>query len=55
PELNDQLIERMVSGTAEQAEGQSIDELEKLRDDCLIDIMAALAKFEVGAGKLVGR
>lgn len=54
PELNDQLIERMVSGTAEQAEGQSIDELEKLRDDCLIDIMAALAKFEVGAGKLAG-
>lgn len=52
PELNDQLIERMVSGTAEQAEGQSIDELEKLRDDCLIEIMGALAKFEVGAGKL---
>ena len=55
PELNDQLIERMVSGTAEQAEGQSIDQLEKLRDDCLIEIMAALAKFEVGAGKLVDR
>lgn len=52
PELNDQLIDRMVSGTAEQAEGQSIESLETLRDNCLIEIMTALSKFEVGAGKL---
>ena len=52
PELNDQLIDRMVNGTAEQADGQSIETLETLRDNCLIEIMNALSKFEVGAGKL---
>jgi len=30
----------------------SIDELEKLRDNCLHEIMLALKKFEVGAGSI---
>ena len=53
PELTDELIEKMVQGTQEQAQGQSIQALEQLRDDCLIDVMRALNKFKVGAGKLV--
>ncbi|UHQ55436.1 hypothetical protein [Microbulbifer sp. YPW16] len=46
PELNDILIDRMVEGT--QACEQSIRELEALRDNCLVRIMEALSKFEMG-------
>ncbi|WP_237067467.1 L-carnitine dehydrogenase [Microbulbifer guangxiensis] len=53
PELNDQLIDRMVEGTQEQAGDQSIRELETLRDNCLVRIMEALSEFEVGAGKVL--
>jgi carnitine 3-dehydrogenase len=52
PELTDSLIDKMVTGTAEQAGDASIDELEKLRDNCLLEIMGALEKFQVGAGAL---
>ena len=55
PELNEQLIEAMVAGTAKQADGRSIAALESLRDDCLIEIMRALKKYEVGAGQLLKR
>jgi len=50
PELTDALIDRMVEGTAAQAEGRTVKELERLRDDCLIDIMRALEKYRIGAG-----
>ncbi|GAA5525689.1 L-carnitine dehydrogenase [Microbulbifer aestuariivivens] len=53
PELNDQLIDRMVEGTQEQAGDHSIRELESLRDNCLVRIMEALSEFEVGAGKVL--
>ncbi|KUJ81576.1 3-hydroxybutyryl-CoA dehydrogenase [Microbulbifer flavimaris] len=53
PELNDQLIDRMVEGTQEQAGDQSIRELESLRDQCLVRIMEALSEYEVGAGKVL--
>ncbi len=52
PELTDELIDRMVEGTEEQAEGKSVKELEQLRDNCLIAIMQALRSFDVGAGKV---
>ena len=50
PELTPQLIDRMVDGTQAQAAGRSIQELERLRDQCLIDMMRALQKHDVGAG-----
>jgi len=50
PPLTQTLIDRMVDGTQGQAAGRSIRELERLRDDCLIGIMRALEKYEVGAG-----
>lgn len=53
PELTDDLIDRMVDGTTEQLGGASIREMERLRDDCLIEIMRALAKYREGAGRLL--
>lgn len=43
PELTRELRERMVEGTAVQADGRSIKELERWRDDCLIRLIEALA------------
>jgi carnitine 3-dehydrogenase len=53
PELTEKLIEHMVEGTQSQAEGKTVKELEQLRDNCLIDIMRALQKYETGAGKVL--
>ena len=43
PELTDELIDRMVEGTLQQAAGRSISDLERYRDDALISVMEALA------------
>lgn len=53
PELTEQLIDRVVAGTAEQAAGQSVKELEQLRDDCLIGIMQTLRQYNYASGKLI--
>jgi carnitine 3-dehydrogenase len=50
PELTEQLIDRMVEGTSEQAAGRSIRELERLRDDYLVAIQQVLKQFNLGAG-----
>jgi carnitine 3-dehydrogenase len=50
PELTEQLIDRMVEGTKEQAAGRSIRELERLRDDYLVAIQQVLREFDLGAG-----
>ena len=50
PELTDQLIDRMVEGTQEQAAGRSIRNLERLRDDSLVAIQQVLRQYNVGAG-----
>ena len=52
PELTDELIDRMVTGTKEQAIGYSIPELEQLRDNCLIEIMQVLNKYNYAAGQI---
>lgn len=51
PDLTEQLIDGMVSGTQAQASGRSVKDLERLRDDCLIAIMQALAQFDYAAGR----
>ena len=51
PELTDALIGKLADGTRRQAAGRSVKELERLRDECLIAIMQALRRFEIGAGK----
>ena len=53
PELTQELIDRIVAGTERQAEGRTVKELERLRDDCLIDIMRALQRYRVGAGAVL--
>ncbi len=50
PELTEELIDRMVTGTQEQAAGRSIRELERLRDDYLVAIQQVLRQFDIGAG-----
>ena len=50
PELTEQLIDRMVEGTQEQAAGRSIRELEHLRDDYLVAVQQVLRQFDIGAG-----
>jgi carnitine 3-dehydrogenase len=50
PELTEELVDRMVEGTAEQAAGRSIRELEKLRDGYLVAIQQVLKQFDIGAG-----
>jgi carnitine 3-dehydrogenase len=53
PELTDELIEKFVSQTGEQAGEESFRELEALRDNCLISIMEALSEYEYAAGKVL--
>lgn len=50
PELTEELIDRMVEGTQAQAADRSIRELERLRDDYLVDIQQVLRKYNIGAG-----
>src|SRR5579863_4229958 len=50
PELSEQLIDRMVEGTQAQADGRSIRELERLRDEYLLAIQQVLKQFDLGAG-----
>lgn len=53
PELTEELIEKMVEGTNEQAQGLELRELERLRDNCLVSIMEALAQYDYAAGKIL--
>ena len=55
PELTDQLIDRMVEGTQDQAAGRSIRELERLRDNYLVAIQQVLRQFDIGAGSTLRR
>jgi carnitine 3-dehydrogenase len=55
PELTDRLIERMVTGTQQQAAGKSVTELEQLRDDCLIGIMQTLRQHNYASGQIIAR
>jgi carnitine 3-dehydrogenase len=55
PELTDELIERIVAQSDEQADGMSARQLERLRDDCLVAVMQALRTQGVGAGAVLAR
>ncbi len=50
PPLTDAIVDRFVEGTAEQAEGRTVRELEAIRDDCLVAIQRVLRDHGVGAG-----
>ncbi|WP_419740722.1 3-hydroxyacyl-CoA dehydrogenase NAD-binding domain-containing protein [Ruegeria sp.] len=50
PELSDEIIDRYVDGTTEQAEGQSIRDMERIRDECLVAIQKVLRKHDMASG-----
>lgn len=50
PQLTDTIIDRFVDGTAEQAEGRSIREMEAIRDECMVAVQRVLAKHNMGSG-----
>jgi carnitine 3-dehydrogenase len=50
PTLTHELIDRMVEGTAAQAQGWTIKELERFRDDCIIRVMQAVEEARKAAG-----
>jgi carnitine 3-dehydrogenase len=50
PPLTDSIIDKIVDGTEKQAGSHSIKELERLRDDCIIDVIAAITKAKAKHG-----
>ena len=53
PEWTDELVGRIAKQSDEQAGGRSIGELERIRDDNLVDILKALHRNGWGAGALL--
>jgi gamma-butyrobetaine hydroxylase len=53
PDLTEELLDRLVAQSDEQAAGRSIRELEALRDDCLVAVMRGLREVGFGAGEVV--
>ena len=53
PELDDELIDRIVEQSDEQAAGRSVEELAARRDDCLVAVLQALRSVGWGAGQLL--
>lgn len=51
PELTDELLDRIVAQSDEQAGTASIRELERLRDDCLVSVIQALRTQDYAAGR----
>jgi carnitine 3-dehydrogenase len=51
PELDDELIDKIASQSDAQAGGQSVRELERLRDDNLVALLQALRVRRFGAGE----
>jgi len=50
PELTDELVERIAAQSDEQADGASVRELERRRDDVLVALLQALRAEGAGAG-----
>ncbi len=50
PELTPHLLEKIVAQSDAQAGDRSVQELEELRDDCLVSVLLALKQHRHGAG-----
>jgi carnitine 3-dehydrogenase len=50
PELTDELVERIAAQSDEQAEGVTVRDLERRRDDVLVALLQALRAEDAGAG-----
>ena len=53
PELDDVLLEKIVSQSDDQAGTATIRELEALRDDCLVSVFQGLRNQNYGAGQVL--
>jgi carnitine 3-dehydrogenase len=53
PELTDTLVEKIVAQSDAQAEGRSVRQLERMRDDCLVSLLQGLRAHGVGAGAVL--
>jgi carnitine 3-dehydrogenase len=53
PELDQELLDTIVSQSDEQADGASVRDLERLRDGCLVAVMQGLRSQGYGAGRTV--
>lgn len=53
PELDEELLEKIVAQSDEQAAGRGVRELERLRDDYLVSVIQALRTHGVGAGAIL--
>ena len=53
PELDDVLLEKIVSQSDDQAKGVGVRELEALRDDCLVAVIQGLRTVGYGAGEVL--
>jgi carnitine 3-dehydrogenase len=54
PQLDHELLDKIVAQSDAQAAGRSVRELERLRDDCLVSVLQALRTHGVGAGAVLG-
>jgi carnitine 3-dehydrogenase len=55
PRWNDALEKRLIAGCEAQAGGRSVAEIEKRRDDVLVDMMKLFRRHGVGAGLVLER
>jgi carnitine 3-dehydrogenase len=55
PELDAELIEKIVRQSDEQASGRSIEQLARIRDDCLVAVLLGLKAEGFGAGEEIAR
>ncbi len=53
PELDEALLDRIVAQSDEQAGGQSVRELERFRDDCLVAVLQGLRTHGAGGGSVL--
>lgn len=53
PELDDELLDKIVAQSDEQAAGRDVRELERLRDDYLVSVLQGLRSHDVGAGAVL--
>lgn len=53
PELTEELAERIAAQSDAQADGRTVRELARLRDDCLVSVMQALRTHDHGAGAVL--
>jgi len=55
PDLDQELLDKIVAQSDAQAGGRSIAELEQIRDDCLVAVLRGLAGAGFAAGEVVAR